>query len=277
MFSKKVSVLISFLALSISLMAQPPGELTRFLEKRLFNEICPVEKSVIARRVFKEYGAVFTAEASVRIPDKCIFLNESEVQQFQKQLKIKNAVITGVNIELQKAAMESLLAVIVEAGSKGLKVTPLDGSIAGRRSYYDTARLWNSRFQPGLAYWVGEDKISEEESLSARNAEILKQVEMVMGWEARGLYFSTNFTKSIFYSTAPPGTSQHLSMLAFDVAEHANPEIREIFYKNGWFQTIATDATHFTYLGLQEAALADRGLKLFESGGHRYWIPKTEF
>jgi len=42
----------------------------------------------------------------------------------------------------------------------------------------------------------------------------------------------------------------------------------------GDLKTIATDATHFTFLGVQEASLSDRGLRPLESGGYRYWIPK---
>ena len=267
-------LLVSFTS-PFQAQSEPPGNLPRFLEKRLLNEICPVETNAVARRVFKEYGAVFAADASVRIPNKCIYSNESEVQEFQKQLAIKNAIIRGIYIELQKPAMESLLQAIAEVSAKGLTITPLDGSIAARRSYFDTARLWSSRFLPALYYWVSEDKISQEESAAARSARIQKQVEMVIDWESKGMYFSTNFSKSIFSSVAPPGTSQHISLLAFDVAEHANPDIRDVLNKHGWFQTIASDATHFTFVGVKEADLPARGLKLVESGGQRYWIPNT--
>jgi hypothetical protein len=212
---------------------QAPDEssvkLTRFLEKRLFNEICPVETSAVARRVFKEYGAVFAADTTVQIPNKCIFSDESEVRQFQLRLILKNAVIRGVNIELQKAAMDKLLEAVAEANEKGRKITPLDGSVAARRGYYDTVRLWNSRFIPALNYWVGEGKISPDESVSASNAEIRKQVEMVIEWESKGWYFSTDLSKSIFSSVAPPGTSQHLSLLAFDLVEASNAHVLPAF------------------------------------------------
>lgn len=249
--------------------------LEKFLQKRLLNEICPVESNAVAKRVFMEYGAVFAANISVRFPDKCIFSSASEVQQFQKQLAIKNAIIRGVYIELQRAAMEALLVAISEANAKGVKITPLDGSIAARRDYSDTVRIWNSRFLPALDFWVREGKIPLEDADAARKAEMQKQVEKVIEWELKSMYFNTNFSKSIFSSSAPPGTSQHLSMLAFDVVEYANADVRDILNKFGWFQTIAADAPHFTFLGLPESNLSNRGLMLIEVGSHRYWVPKA--
>jgi hypothetical protein len=37
---------------------------------------------------------------------------------------------------------------------------------------------------------------------------------------SEGMYFSLDFSKSILSSVAPPGASQHLALLAFDVKEH---------------------------------------------------------
>src|SRR5512141_3225966 len=123
--------------------AQP--KLGDYVQRRLFDAICPVRESPVAKRAFAEYGAVFAAE-NVRLPAKCVFADEAEVQQFQKTLVIKDAVIRGFRVELQKAAMESLLEALAEANSKNIQLTPLDGTIAGRRSYFETVRIWNSRF-----------------------------------------------------------------------------------------------------------------------------------
>jgi len=39
--------------------------------------------------------------------------------------------------------------------------------------------------------------------------------------------------KSIIYSVAPPGASQHLSMLALDVKEFQNAKVRETLARHG--------------------------------------------
>ena len=97
-----------------------------------------------------------------------------------------------------------------------------------------------------------------------------------MEWEARGYYFATDFSRTIFSSVAAPGTSQHLSMLALDVAQFAHPEMRFILNKHGWFQTIANDTPHFTYLGFKEGELPERGLKAVFKGGYKFWVPNIQ-
>ncbi len=249
------------------------ADLLQFVEKRLFNEICPVETNELAGRVFKEYGSVYAADSKVVFPVKCIFANDAEVQQFQQRLEIKKAIIRGVNIELQRPAMDELLAVIAEANINNVPITPLDGTIAGRRNYYDTVRLWNSRLFPALNYWVNNGSILESDAEDAKRLPIEPQVLKVIDWERKGLYFGTNFARTIFSSTAPPGTSQHLAMLAFDVAEYANHAVGSLLNKHGWFQTIASDPSHFTFLGVPESELPSRGLILVQVNGHKYWIP----
>jgi len=72
---------------------------------------------------------------------------------------------------------------------------------------------------------------------------------------------------------APPGTSQHLSMLALDVKEFENAKVREILAAHGWFQTVASDLPHFTYIGAKESELPGLGLKKTTSGGRTFWVP----
>ncbi len=237
---------------------------------------CPTGTDAIARRVFTEYGAMFAAVSTVRLPDTCIFNSEKEVVDYQRTLKIKTAVVGLVTIELQEEAMDALLQVIDEAKRANLRITPLDGSIAARRSYADTVRIWNSRFLPALSHWVKRGKISHSEAKAARALPGPKQVEKVMEWESRRWFFSTNFSQSIFSSTAPPGTSQHLSLTAFDVVEYGNRRIRSILNEHGWFQTVASDAPHFTYLGVAETELPMRGLKPVMRGGYKYWVTKMD-
>ena len=239
-------------------------------------DVCPVETDQLARRVFWEYGSIFVADKDVRIPNRCIFSSPSAVQIFQGQLETRKEVIGITEIELQSAAMDSLMKAIREAGRRRLSITPLDGSIAGKRSFEDTVRLWNSRFYRALDHWVERGRIEKEEAIAARNSPVELQVKRVVEWEAEGLYFSTNFSKSIFYSVAPPGTSQHLSLLAFDIVEADDPRIRAILNSHGWYQTIRTDKPHFTYLGVSVSDLPNRGLKHIYYGGTPFWIPSGE-
>ncbi|MEP6902841.1 MAG: peptidase M15, partial [Actinomycetota bacterium] len=71
----------------------------------------------------------------------------------------------------------------------------------------------------------------------------------------------------------PPGSSQHISMLALDVAQNENPAVREVLAHHGWFQTIPSDLPHFTYLGVQESELPNLGLKKVTASGRTFWMP----
>jgi hypothetical protein len=98
-------------------------------------------------------------------------------------------------------------------------------------------------------------------------------VPEVFTLEKQGIYFAKDLSKSIIYSVAPPGTSQHLSMLALDVAEFNNRSVREILAKHGWFQTVVSDLPHFTFLGIDESELPDHGLKRVVDGERVFWVP----
>jgi len=152
-------------------------------------------------------------------------------------------------------------------------IVPLDGSIAGGRTYADTVRLWNSRLDPALKYWVRRGMISAEEEDLARSMSVDKQVEQVIEWELHGFWFGTNKNASIFASTAPPGVSQHLALMALDIAPPITPEKRALMNANGWYQTVKGDVSHFTYLGVPESVLPSRGLKAVLMNGTIYWIP----
>ncbi len=94
-----------------------------------------------------------------------------------------------------------------------------------------------------------------------------------MEWESKGLYFSKDLSKSILFSVAAPGASQHIFMLALDVEQFANKNVREILADHGWFQTVLSDLPHFTYLGVKESELPALGLKKVTHGGQIFWIP----
>lgn len=246
--------------------------------KITLEEICPIDSDSVARSVFKEYGAIFVAANKVRFPIKCVFEDEREVSMYQNSANPKTVVIGGTSITLQEAAMNSLLEAIEEAKQQKLRITPRGGSIAASRSYQDTAGLWNSRFYPALNYWVGKGKILRQDAENAKRLPIHGQVAKVLEWESKGLYFSKDLSKSILFSVAAPGASQHIFMLALDVEQFANKEVRKILANHGWFQTVKSDLPHFTYLGVknEESELRALGLKPVTVGGQQFWIPNIE-
>jgi len=234
---------------------------------------CPISTDVVAARVLREYGAVFAAADTVTLPMVCIYSGEDEVLKFQKRIPTSAIDITGVRVTLQAKAAESLQKAASEAAGIGLTLTPYDGPIAGSRSYGDSLKLWNGRFFSALDYWTKNGRLTEEDRSTVAGADLRRRIEIILKWESQGIFFSTDRTRSIFSSTAPPGSSQHLSMLAFDVAEYGRPQIRDILQRHGWYQTIVGDPLHFTFLGVQENALPARGLRLVERGSNRYWVP----
>jgi hypothetical protein len=176
-------------------------------------------------------------------------------------------------VELQPAAMKALLKARATARAEGLDITPRDGAEGARRSYADTVRLWNSRFLPALDHWTKMQRLSSEEADRLRGLQVHEQVAEVLELEKQGIFFSKDLSKSVLYSIAAPGTSQHIAMLAFDINEFLNPRVRAILAEHGWFQTVLSDLPHFTFLGLSEAELPGRGLKSVDVDGQKFWIP----
>jgi hypothetical protein len=229
----------------------------------------------VARRILNEYGAVFVAAGEVLPPPVCIFAGAKEVETFQAAARVSAHEMGGVTIELQPAAMRSLVAAREEAQAQGLDITPRDGAESARRDYADTIRLWNSRFLPALEYWRGEGRLTTEEVERVRGLPVREQVGAVLEMERRGIYFSKDFSKSILYSVAAPGASQHLSLLAFDAAEYGDERVRRILTRHGWFRTVRSDCPHFTYLGLEERQLPARGLKRISTADGEFWVPNS--
>lgn len=90
------------------------------------------------------------------------------------------------------------------------------------------------------------------------------------------MFFSKDLSKSILYSVAVPGASQHNFLLALDVQQFGNAQVRAILAENGWFQTVKSDLPHFTYLGLKESELPAHGLKSVTVGGQKFWVPNLK-
>lgn len=227
----------------------------------------------VARRVLEDYGAMFLSAPGVLPPPVCIFTSEDEVEQYQEEADFAAEWFGGDEIELQPAAMKALLAARAEARALRLDITPRGGAEAARRTYRDTLRLWNTRFLPALAYWNQRGRLSKEQVTRLKRLPLNDQVREVLELEEDGIFFSKDFSKSILYSIAAPGTSQHLAMLALDVEQFADERVRRILARHGWFQTVKSDLPHFTYLGLEEKELPARGLRAVVSGKQLFWIP----
>ncbi|MGI8566068.1 MAG: hypothetical protein ACR2LZ_06250 [Pyrinomonadaceae bacterium] len=230
-----------------------------------------------ARRVLEEYGAMFLAADDVRVPPVSVFTSDEEVRAFQGAATSRAEVFGSDVIELQPAALAALLGACADALSEGLGITPRGGAEAARRSFDDTLRLWDSRFLPALDYWcLRQQRLAPEQAARLRAMLPWEQVAAALELEQEGIFFSKDFSKSVLYSVAPPGASQHLSMLAFDVAEFGDPVVRQILARHGWFQTVQSDLPHFTYLGLDEDELPARGLRRVVAGDQVFWVPNVE-
>ncbi|MGI9055106.1 MAG: hypothetical protein ACR2F2_04810 [Pyrinomonadaceae bacterium] len=238
-----------------------------------FQKICPTKTSFAAQKVFEEYGAIFAAGNGVALPAKCIFATEAEVTDFQKNMKIQIELVGDYYVILQTPAMQSLTNARKQAEQSGLSITPRarDNS---RRSYLDTWSLWNSRLVPALNYWKSKQKISDLKFDEIRNSTIIDQITEVLKLEKEeNIFFGPGFSSSILYSVAPPGSSQHISLLAFDINEYADARVRRILADNGWHQTIFSDYPHFTYLGVKENELNSLGLREVRYGTYSFWMP----
>ena len=248
--------------------------LRRALRQRgtTIEDVCPFDDHV-ARRVLHDYGAMFVAAETVLPPTLCVFATEDQVARFQKAAGRAAATIGDAVIELQPAAMTALLKARAEARAAGLNISPRDGAEAARRNYADTVRLWNSRFLPALDHWTNLDRLSGPEADRLRSLPVYEQVPEVLQLEQDGIFFSKDLSKSVLYSIAAPGTSQHIAMLAFDANEFRDERVRAILARHGWFQTVLSDLPHFTFLGLTEDELPQRGLKRIEVDEQTFWIP----
>jgi len=250
--------------------------LRKSLKKRKtsIEQICP-SSDAVARRVLEDYGAIFLAHKKVLPPPVCVFTSDEQVVEFQDRAGYRTEKIGYDEVELQPEAMKQLLKAREEAQKENLDITPRDGAEAARRSFEDSLQLWDTRFLPALAYWEQQGRLTAAQVAHLKSLPLKDQIAEVLELEKSGIYFSKDLSKSILYSIAAPGTSQHIAMLAFDVTEFDNPRVREILAKHGWFQTVLSDLPHFTFLGLKEKDLPKNGLKQIEVDGQVFWIPNV--
>lgn len=249
--------------------------LRKTLKKRKtkIETICPGSDSV-AQRVLDDYGAIFVAK-KVLPPPVCVFTSEEQVTKFQDAAGFVAEAFGEDEIELQPEAMKQLLKARKEAIKEGLDITPRGGAEAARRNYEDSMRLWDTRFLPALDYWVGQGRLTADQATRLKALPLHEQIAEVLDLEKNEIYFSKDLSKSILYSIAAPGTSQHIAMLALDVTEFLDPRVRQILAKHGWFQTVLSDLPHFTFLGLKENDLPKHGLKSVVVNEQIFWIPNV--
>ena len=222
--------------------------------------------------LLREYGAVFVARGGAVPPDRIIFQDGSEVEAFQKSVASASDLIGGFEMTLQAAAMEALRAARSDADTKGLSISPR-GADSAKRTYEATIELWASRVEPALDHWVGNGTLSPETAAEIRSLPPSEQAPVVLKLETKGIWFAKDLSKSIIYSVAPPGTSQHLAMLAFDVEEFADAAVRSILSDYGWHRTVLSDLPHFTFLGIAEPELPTLGLKKTTTQHGDFWVP----
>lgn len=222
------------------------------------------------RLLLKEYGAVFLTRNGAVPPKKVVFRDESDLLAYQNTVTFTKATVGGKPIELQARAMDALQAAVADAKAERLSITPR-GSGPARRSFRETVINWNGKVSAGFRRWV-PSRVSAAEAKRISALTPYEQVPEILRLESQGIYFSLNFDKSIIFSVAPPGGSQHMYGLALDVTEFASSRQRAILAKHGWFQTVASDLPHFTYIGVTEDELASLGLKKVGSG-QVFWVP----
>ncbi len=226
----------------------------------------------VGTTLLKAYGAVFVARGGVKPPPKVMFRDEAEVSAFQATLQTSTVSVGGVSLELQTPAAEALKKAIDDARSKGLSISPR-GADSAKRTYSETVGLWNERVQPALQHWLSNGRIDKAAADRINGLSTADQVSEVLKLEENGIYFAKDMKKSILYSSAPPGTSQHLALLALDVKEFDNPKVREVLAAHGWFQTVVSDLPHFTFLGVKESELNSLGLRQETKDGRKFWVP----
>ncbi len=239
-------------------------------------DIFKVCSNVVGLRILADYGAMFLAQG-VTPPKVCQFLNDAETSQWQSSVDSKSGIVGGGRVELQTAAFDALVEAQKEAKKLGLNISPSKPLTASKRSFTNTLTLWNSRFHPALIYWTKKGKLTAADAQRLRNLPLNQQVGEVLELEnSQQIYFSKDFKKSILYSVAAPGTSQHIAMLALDVVQYRNKKVREILADHGWFQTVKSDLPHFTYLGVNAEDLLKLGLQKETIDGQDFWFPNIE-
>ncbi len=231
----------------------------------------PAVADPVTARLYAMYGAVLHTRAEP--PPVIRFRDEAEVAAFQAGLSTEEVTVAGRTVRLQAPAARALADARDELAALGLTLR-LRGARPAGRSYADTVRNWHSRLDPGLRHWVALGRLDPAEAARIQALPDAAQVAAVLELETRGLWCNTDRDASILTSVAAPGSSQHHSLLAVDVAASRDPRVAEVMARHGWFRTVYRDPPHFTWLGVPEASLPELGLVRQSWAGLDFWIPR---
>jgi len=231
----------------------------------------------LLQRLLAEYGALFVARgAGLVLPPSPLFETEASLKEFWQRLPIVRLRVGTTEVELQKPAATALQEALAEARKSGVKISPRGGASAAKRSYREALTFWRQRVENGLRHWVVKGRLTKKRAAEIRALDPPGQARAILEEEKKGLFFGTRLDGTILHSVAPPGGSQHHSLLAFDIEEYGQSRVRRILARHGWFPTVVGDLPHMTYLGLAEADLAKAGLESVRSGGRLYWVPRRQ-
>jgi hypothetical protein len=231
--------------------------------------------TAVERRLFAEYGSVFVTSAVP--PPRIVFSGSNEVEEFQRSLSSSRGTFGEFEVILQTEAIEALERARDTLAVTGRRLSARAAD-SGGRSYEDTVRLWTRNVTRGLEHWQGEGLLSADRVLEIQRLAPADQIELILEMEEReALFFGTFFDKSILYSVAAPGASQHLSLLAFDVLDYQDGMTERAMNESFWFRTVPNDLPHFTYLGRPRHALAEMGLAMIDrkygEQSYSFWVP----
>ena len=143
----------------------------------------------LGARFLREYGSLFVAGPSVKVPTKVVFRDGAETAAFQSALDVSSDSIGGFSVELQAPALKALKAAIDEAKASGLTITPRAAD-SSKRTYAETEGLWKSRVEPALAHWTAQGKIQASDAARIRALPPWELVSEVLRLEEQGIYFS---------------------------------------------------------------------------------------
>jgi hypothetical protein len=228
----------------------------------------------VGQHLLARYGAMFVAR-DVVVPTRCLFTNANELAAFTARVPTQSAHIGAVKVTLQPRALNALLFAVADARLNDARLS-LRSSKPAQRDYDDSQEFWRSRLVAALSHWTRRGKLSRADAQVLRDAPPRETVLPIHTLEARGVYFGRGYRRSIFSSAAVPGASQHHALLAIDVTEYESAATRTILGRYGWYQTVAGDPAHFTFLGVAESELPTRGLQRVVQNGHAYWVPLVD-
>jgi hypothetical protein len=269
----KSLLLMAFLSFTDSALAQQDG----YYKKPSVLTDCKPESDKIDEKILYEYGAVYLSK-DAKLPKKCRFENETDVDQFVKD---EASIIAPANkfsfgkFYLQPQAKASLGRVFDELGGYKFVARKCNKSTTCTLGINDD---WSLRtFSDTVFNWFGL------RSMTLDQTKWKKIKEEISDFDKNGKQKEFN-SRPRMLKVAIPGASQHHLGLAVDVNDKTSETglvcgdaCVDALEKNGWYRTVRFDRFHYTYLGYPKSELASRGLKKVQcSDTFTYWVPNVE-